>query len=87
MKKKTLTYMKRIVMFILINAVLWVWCSYALAFLGRYEIAESLSETAVTSVIATILTYGIKSTVEKISEYGFVGKIKNEKKKNTKKDC
>lgn len=79
------TYMKKIVLFILINAIGWVWCSYILAFFGKYDIAESLSQTAITSVIATILTYGIKSTIEKISEYGYTGKKSN--KNNIKKDC
>ena len=42
------TTTKRIVWACLINGIGWVWCSYALAFLGRTEIAESLSRTAVT---------------------------------------
>ena len=39
------TTTKRIVWVCLINGIGWVWCSYALAFLGRTEIAESLSRT------------------------------------------
>ena len=78
--------MKKIVLFILINAVLWVWCSYLLAFMGKYEIAESLSSVAITSIIGTILTYGAKSAVEKISEYGYVGKIKTKKSSAIKRD-
>ena len=84
--KAPLTYMKWIVRFILVNAVLWVWCSYVLAFFGKEDIAESLSETAITSILGTVVTYGIKSAVEKISDYGYVGKVKP-KNDETKRDC
>ena len=37
------TTTKRVVWACLINGIAWVWCSYLLAYLGRSEIAESLS--------------------------------------------
>lgn len=77
--------MKNVVLIVVVNAVLWVWCSYILAFLGRYDIAESLSQTAVTSILGTMVTYGVKSAVEKISEYGYMGKIEK-KNDRIKKD-
>ena len=55
---------------ILANAVAWVWCSYILAYLGRYEIAETLSETAISVILGTFITYAVKSLVENISKYG-----------------
>ena len=42
--KKTTT--KRIVWLCLVNGIAWVWCSYLLAYLGRSEIAQSLSQVA-----------------------------------------
>lgn len=69
------TYTKRITTFIILNAVCWVWCSYILAWFGRYEIAQSLSITAVTAILGVVVTNGIKSTAENVSKNGYVGKI------------
>ena len=77
------TYTKRITTFIIVNAVLWVWCSYALAWFGRYEIAQSLSITAVTSILGVVVTNGVKSTAENVSKNGYVGKISSRKGKLT----
>ena len=44
-KKRRTPTTKKILWLCLLNGLLWVWCSYALAFLGRTEIAESLSRT------------------------------------------
>ena len=68
------TTTKRIVWACLINGIGWVWCSYALAFLGRTEIAESLSRTAVTEIIGVVLLYCLKSLFEKRKGFGAVGK-------------
>jgi hypothetical protein len=59
--------MKLIVGFVTANAVGWIWCSYVLAFLGRVEIAMELSITALTSLVAVVLTYALKSLGEKHS--------------------
>ena len=64
------TTTKRIVWACLINGIGWVWCSYALAFLGRTEIAESLSRTAVTEIIGVVLLYCVKSLFEKRESFG-----------------
>ena len=68
------TTTKRIVWACLINGIGWVWCSYVLAFLGRTEIAESLSRTAVTEIIGVVLLYCVKSLFEKRKGFGAVGK-------------
>ena len=62
------TTTKRIVWVCLINGIGWVWCSYVLAFLGRTEIAESLSRTAVTEIIGVVLIYGLKALFENLSK-------------------
>ena len=51
------------------NGVAWVWCSYLLAYLGRTQIAESLSKIAITEIIGVILVYCIKSLFENISQH------------------
>lgn len=64
--KKTTS--KLIVWACLINGFAWVWCSYLLAYLGRAEIAESLSTVALTEIIAVVLTYSVKSLLENLSK-------------------
>lgn len=66
--EKKWTAMKMIVTICLGNGIAWVWCSYILAFLGRDQIAESLSQVAVTEIIGVTLVYAIKSLVENLSK-------------------
>ena len=63
------TTMKTIVWFSLIQGYLWVWSSYILAYLGREQIAESLSQVAVTEIIGVVLVYGAKSLFENLSKH------------------
>ena len=65
--KKTTT--KRVVWLCLANGCAWVWMSYILAFLGRVEIAESLSKVAITELIGVVLIYCLKSLFENISKW------------------
>lgn len=60
---------KKIVWACLINGFAWVWCSYLLAYLGREQIAESLSQVAITEIIGVVLVYCIKSLFENISKH------------------
>ena len=47
---------------------IWTSCSYVLAFLGKDQIAESLSENVVTTAIVTILSYCAASTIENLAK-------------------
>ena len=67
MKKKRTTT-KLVVWACLINGFAWVWCSYLLAYLGRAEIAESLSKVAITEIIGVVLVYSLKSLAENLSK-------------------
>lgn len=67
-KKQTPTT-KKVVWFCLMNGVAWVWCSYLLAYLGRTQIAESLSKIAITEIIGVILVYCVKSLFEHLSQH------------------
>ena len=67
------------------NGIAWVWCSYLLAYLGRDEIAESLSKVAITEIIAVILVYALKSLTENLSRHN--SWPDKPAKKNTQQDC
>lgn len=77
------SYTKKIVRFITLNAVGWVWCSYILAFMGRYEIAQALSQTAITTLLGTVITYCLKSLVENVNKHGVNLAPKTENQNNT----
>lgn len=67
-KDKWLTFMKVVVLFCLCNGIAWVWCSYILAWQGKEQIAESLSQVALTEIIAVVLVYAAKSVFENLSK-------------------
>ena len=67
-KKEPLSMMKKLVIFCLVNGIAWVWCSYILAFLGFTNIAETLSQVAITEIIGVILVYALKSLFENLSK-------------------
>ena len=58
------TYTKTWVSRLLWFSCIWISLSYVLAFLGKEQIAESLSETVATVIIATMLGYLCKSFFE-----------------------
>ena len=67
--QKTPETMKRVIWVCLLNGFAWVWCSYLLAYLDKTQIAESLSQVAVTEIIGVVLAYAIKSAVENLSKH------------------
>lgn len=69
-RQKPESFTKRWVEIILINAIIWVYLSYALAFLGRGDIAEQLSITVVKIIIFTFIPYLCKALFENIFKYG-----------------
>ena len=79
MKRKHTTT-KLVVWACLCNGFAWVWCSYLLAYLGRAEIAESLSKVAITEIIGVVLVYSLKSLAENLSK-------NNEWPDKKKQDC
>lgn len=59
---------KRVIWVCLAMGFAWVWCSYLLAWMDHPQIAESLSQVAVTEIIGVVLAYCIKSAVENLSK-------------------
>ena len=64
LKKKKQTFTKKAVKVILFFSILDLQLSYVLAFLGREQIAETLSITVVTEIVAVMLGYFLKSFKE-----------------------
>src|SRR5574344_21972 len=67
--KREKEYSKRLLNKIVANSILMLWATYGLAYLGREEIAETLAKTIVTSIIAIVVGYLVKSVCEKMSTY------------------
>lgn len=63
-------YHKKLLNLIIINSIGMMWCSYILAWFGRGDIAESLSQTIATTVIGVTIPYLVTKTIENISKYG-----------------
>ena len=59
---------KILAVWLVFHSTIWVYCSYLLAFFGKEEIAESLSEKVVITIIAVFATYATSSVIEHISE-------------------
>lgn len=67
-KKRDKEYSKRLLTKIVNHSVWMMWASYVLAWFGKIEIAESLSKTIATSIIAVVIGYLAKSVIENISK-------------------
>jgi hypothetical protein len=65
---KDITFSKRIVKPVLIQGFMMMWASYLLAFLGRTEIAQTLSVTVCVEIVAVVLGYYLKAGVENVSK-------------------
>lgn len=62
-------FMKVLVMVIVIHGLLCITASYVLAFCGRVEALETLSETLVHEIMGPVIAYGITKTIENVSKY------------------
>ncbi|MCM1294985.1 MAG: hypothetical protein NC311_05540 [Muribaculaceae bacterium] len=63
------TTSKQLVWLFSINGIAWIWCSYILAFMGKTQIAESLSSNVCTIIIGNMGTYLVTKTVENVFQY------------------
>ena len=69
-EEQALEYHKRLLNFIIINSIGMMWMSYVLAWFNHEKIAESLSNTVATSIVAVVIPYLITKTIENVSKYG-----------------
>ena len=63
------SFMKILTFVVVVHGLIMVTMSYILAFMDKIQIAESLSQTVVTEIIAPVTIYGITKTIENISKY------------------
>ena len=68
-EEKGLSFTKKIVLFLLINAELQIWASDVLAYFDKVAIAEALSTQVVITVLGAFITYGVKALFENLSKY------------------
>ncbi len=68
-EKRDTEYAKRMLSKIVNHSLVMMYMTYLLAWSGRYEIAETLSKTIATSIIAVVVGYLAKSVIENISKY------------------
>lgn len=87
MKPDLLSTTKKALIFLLVNGVLWVWCSYILAFLDKTIIAETLSQVAMTEILGVFLVYATKSLFENLSKFNNWPDKKHKKEKSNEDDC
>lgn len=69
-EKKVQEYHKKLLNFIIFNSIGMMWCSYVLAWFGKETIAESLSNTVASSIVAVVIPYLITKVIENVSKYG-----------------
>lgn len=62
-------FSKKLVWLFALNSVIWVYLSYMLAFLGKEQIAENLSEKVIIQIIGVTLIYCLKSLFENLSKH------------------
>ena len=62
-------FSKKLVWLFALNSVIWVYLSYILAFLGKEQIAENLSEKVIIQIIGVTLIYCLKSLFENLSKH------------------
>lgn len=68
-KKREAEYSKRLLNRIVNSSILMMWATYILAWFGKTEVAETLSKTIATSIIAVVVGYLAKSVIENISKH------------------
>lgn len=66
---KTISTAKRLMWILTINAILWIWCSYVLAWFDKVQIAESLSSNVCNVVIGTVIAFLVTQSVSAIFRY------------------
>lgn len=68
-KMEALTFTKRFIIFVMINAEIQIYLSYILGFLGKENIAETLSTQVVITVLGAIGFYCVKALIENLHKY------------------
>ncbi len=89
MKKilKGFNFSKVLVVWLLSNGTAWIWFSYWLAYLGKGEIAETLSKVVATEILGVFALYAVKSLFENLSKNNSWPDKTDSTTKNDDADC
>ncbi len=63
-----MTFSKFVVTLLLINGIIWTYMSYYLAYLGRDQIAETLSTAVLVQILGVVVVYSAKALFENLSK-------------------
>lgn len=66
--RKKPEFSKLLVGWLIANGTVWTYLSYWLAYLGREEIAETLSAAVVTEILGVMAVYAGKALLENLSK-------------------
>lgn len=72
-----------ITLWLIINATIWVYMTYALAFMDKYNIAETLSTNIVTVILGVFATFAVSNTIENIFKRNDLSSIFGKNKPST----
>lgn len=86
-KKSETEYSKRLLDRIINHSIFMMWATYILAWFGKTEVAETLSKTIATSIIAVVVGYLAKSVIENISKNTNAFGNKKSSNINLNRDC
>lgn len=67
--RKLMSTSKKVIWLLTINGIMWIWCTYLLAWFDKVQIAETLSSSICTVVLGQTLGYLITSCVSAIFRY------------------
>ncbi len=84
---KKYEFSKLIVAWLLFNGTIWIYLSYVLAYLGRAEIAETLSKTVVVEILGVMVVYAVKALLENLSKNNAWPDKPEPKNINHERDC
>lgn len=81
-------FSKLIVGWLVLNGTVWIYLSYGLAYLGREQIAETLSKTIVVEILAVFGLYAVKALLENLSKNNdWPDRPTTKNTENTDRDC
>lgn len=67
-KTKSLNFFKWLIVIVEAHGLFCVTMSYALAWMDKVNVVETVSSTIITEIVAPIVTYGVTRVIENIFE-------------------
>ena len=67
--RKFITMTQKLIWVLTINGILWIWCSYILAWFDKIQIAESLSSNVCNVIIGQTIAFLVTNSIQNIFRY------------------